>query len=205
MAGRKNQLAQNIPEKSTLNDIEREETTFEQANAKVNAKWQREEDYIPHTKQATWPLRIGQRKLRCEHFSGLLPETTGISRKTGKEYTLPPRYDLQFIDIENNDRMTVTIKADNADTLDQWKRNVNTRFDGKCYQKFNEGISPECAADIETFAVGSFARYMREHTLIIRYDFKSWTDHSGEYHESTKPSLYWYDPDKDKVEKAWLW
>lgn len=199
---KKSITSNNIPQKSTLNDIEREPSTYEVAE-KVDT-YEREDDYIP-AKEKKLPLRIGHRVLRCEHFSGLLPESTGIDRETGREYIKPLRYEFVFIDAENmKDRINFTLKATDKEALNRWKQNVNQRCDGDCYREFNKNVSKDAAAPVKAFKVGAFARYLRDHDMVILYDTGSWVDKDGNYVELDTPYLHWYDPEKDNARRKWV-
>lgn len=203
MVNRKNQLAQNIPAKSTLNDIDREPTTAELAE-KVTP-WEQEDNYIEPTQKNQPRMRIGERKVYCEHFSGLLEACTTFDPNTGEEIEQPPRYELKITDTERpEDYLILTLDATDLDGLKKWKQRVNRRYNGECYREFNKDVSRDAAAPVQHFKVGAFARYMRSHPLTIRYGLKQWTDrNTNEYHECY--GLFWYDPDKDAMQNRWKW
>ena len=187
MANRKNQLAQNIPDHSSLNDIEREPDVCSEFLVEF------EDGTQPEKVEKKWDLPIGRQKVRAvgyEKFDAPRFFTT----KKGMQYKIDPCYEIEVENIQTGDRTKMQVFM-TTEAMNSFKRGVNRRSGGDLGSKIG-------GHDVTELTVPSAARYFSKFPIEINYDFTEYVDETtGEQLKSKRPKVQlWFPEDFRKTE-----
>lgn len=201
---RKNNLSQNTPEKSSLNDVERDN--------RMNTTPVRDEDARVERTSGTPTFPVANwYKFRLLKIS-YVDFRTGRN-KFGEEYIDPEHYEAIFEELRSGERIVHRIKMEK---IDSFLGGINRRSDydfssklrtwGTTYKQVIEtkteddkGRSP----DVQKLMWAQ--KYLKSYPINIWYDYTEWIDQeSGQMHRSKKPQLiFWVKSDfEDKTKKT---
>lgn len=186
MSTKKSVLSENIPEHSTLHDIEPD------VFAKSAGFFVEFEDATEPATAPKWDMEIGDHMVIC---TGVDRIDAGIKyRRNGTSYEVKAQWKIDMEDVNTHDEVAIyvdrTAKAERS-----FKLAINTRSNGDLQSK----IGP--AHEVTELSVTSVCAYLSKYPVKMRYDFSEWVDEQGNAQRSKKPKLLLWIPE-DFVKQA---
>ena len=180
MATKKNTTAANIPEHSTLHDIEPNELD-KMLGFHVEFEDARTEPEVPK-----YDMEIGEHVLLA---NGYEKRDDGVAyRRNGTSYTVKAQWIIEMEDIHSGDKTKIyvdrTPKAERS-----FKLAINTRLDGDLQSK----IGPN--HEVTELSVETIIKWISKYPVKMRYDFSEWVDEAGNFQRSKKPKLLLWIPE----------